>query len=253
MAERVFLQDVPKMHILNRLKLAGGNEIESGKLASPQSSAALAINSFGRFCLEPKELPPLPNLAHVNWPANRVEIEYSARFPWAGGRHPWLDALVQTSEFHIGIECKRFEPYRDKKKASFSDAYWREVWGSKMKPFLDVRDRLREKSLEYNYLDAAQLVKHALGLRTDYANGKGGKPILAYVFVETVHTSPVKVTAQNITAHKAEIEDFHGRVSGAEVDFVAFSYEQWLSTFPSYLKAHAKRVASHYILKLPNA
>lgn len=31
------------------LDKAGGNEIASGKFASPQSSAALAVNSFGWF------------------------------------------------------------------------------------------------------------------------------------------------------------------------------------------------------------
>ena len=250
MAKSIFLPHVPQDHILRRLELAGGNEIESGKLGSPQSSAALAINSFGRFCLEPECLPPLPGLENIDWPATRVDIEYSARFPWAGGRHPWLDALVQTQEFHIGVECKRFEPYRDTKTASFSDAYWRDVWGENMTPYLNVRDGLKNKTLSYKYLDAAQLVKHAMGLRTDYAKGKGGKPILAYVYVESLSTSPIKVTAQSVAQHKTEIEDFAKRVSCAEVDFVAFSFECWLSTFPAHAEAHAQRVAERFELNI---
>jgi hypothetical protein len=43
----------------------------------------------------------------------REGLEYCARFPWSGGRHPWLDALAETPETIIGVESKRFEPYRD--------------------------------------------------------------------------------------------------------------------------------------------
>lgn len=245
-----FLPGVPEGHILKRLQLAGGNEIESGKLASPQSSASLAINTFGRFCLEPEKLPALPRLQHLDWPAQKVEIEYSARFPWSGGRHPWLDALVQTQDFHIGIECKRFEPYRDKKTVSLSDAYWREVWGTKMQPFLDVRDELQNGDLKYNFLDATQLLKHAFGLRTDFSKRHVGKPILAYVYIETIHDSPVRVTSKAIEAHKAEIADFARRVEGAEVGFISFSYEEWLQSFPAERRDFVNLIAETYHLTI---
>jgi hypothetical protein len=38
----LFLPGVPVEHVLRRLAKAGGNEVASGKLASPDSSAALA-------------------------------------------------------------------------------------------------------------------------------------------------------------------------------------------------------------------
>lgn len=44
------------------------------------------------------------------------------RFPWAGGRHPWLDAAVETERYLIGVESKRFEPFRDAKSVRLSDA-----------------------------------------------------------------------------------------------------------------------------------
>ena len=53
-----------------------------------------------------------------------------------GGRHPWLDALVVTPSALIGIESKRFEPYRfAKSPGSFSDAFWEREersWGGRM-------------------------------------------------------------------------------------------------------------------------
>ena len=40
-------------------------------------------------------------------------------------RHPILDCLVETPSALIGIESKRFEPYRSKPASRLSDAYWR--------------------------------------------------------------------------------------------------------------------------------
>ena len=113
MSEVQFLPGVPANHILDRLSKAGGNEVVSGKLASPESSAALAVNTFGWFIDRPQLLQPFPPLA-ATFPARMVDVEYCARFPWNGGRHPWLDAVVETDRHLIGVESKRFEPYRDK-------------------------------------------------------------------------------------------------------------------------------------------
>src|SRR5262245_49687207 len=40
----LFLPGVPEFYVRQRLSVAGGNEIGSGKFAHPESSAALAVN-----------------------------------------------------------------------------------------------------------------------------------------------------------------------------------------------------------------
>lgn len=114
MVDLQFLPGVAVDHVLRRLQAAGGKEVESGKLASSESSAALAVNTFGWFVNCPHLLPPLPGLEHSGRPTY-VDVEYCARFPWPAGRHPWLDAVVETTTHLIGVESKRFEPYRDRK------------------------------------------------------------------------------------------------------------------------------------------
>jgi hypothetical protein len=109
----LFLEGVPAEHVLDRLSKADGDEVSSGKLASEESSAALAVNTFGWFIERCDLFPALPGME----PGAKVlcvDIEYCARFPWRGGRHPWLDAIVETGSQLVGIESKRFEPYRDK-------------------------------------------------------------------------------------------------------------------------------------------
>ncbi len=49
MTDHTFVPGVPAPHALQRLEGAGGDEITSGKFASPESSVALAVNAFGWF------------------------------------------------------------------------------------------------------------------------------------------------------------------------------------------------------------
>ena len=119
-----WLPGVPGREIERIFNAAAGNEIESGKFDSPESSAALAANAFGFFLKRPRDLPPLPDCGRVAWPARSLSLEATVRFPWSGGRHPVLDCLVATPSALIGIESKRFEPFRGKTPATFSDAYW---------------------------------------------------------------------------------------------------------------------------------
>ena len=167
-----FLNGVPGADIKRIIDAAPGNEIASGKFDSPESSAALAVNVFGFFLHRPQDLPPLPGCPDTIGPARSLTLETTVRFPWRGGRHPVLDCLVATPSALIGIESKRYEPYRGGKAAEFSKAYWRPVWGERMKGYERVRDLLRENPHCYAFLDAAQLVKHAFGLRTE-VNGPG--------------------------------------------------------------------------------
>jgi hypothetical protein len=58
-----FLAGVPSDLVIKRLSAAGGNEGGSGKLQSPESSAALAVNTFGWFIERPELLPEFSMLA----------------------------------------------------------------------------------------------------------------------------------------------------------------------------------------------
>lgn len=232
MTETKFLLGVPADHVLQRLKLAGGKEVESGKFASPESSAALAVNTFGWFVKRPETTPPVPGLDFVDWPAKSVEVEYCARFPWAGGRHPWLDAAITTPQWLIGVESKRFEPFRDAKRASLSEAYDRDCWGENMARFCAMRDRLRATPSTFKYLDVAQLVKHAYGLVTD-AKRMSRRPALLYLFAEPAMRGTVPITTEAHRAHRSEIDTFTRAIDGDEVRFAACSYRDWLATWRS--------------------
>jgi hypothetical protein len=243
-----FLPGVPVPYVLARLERADGREVSGGKLASPKSSAALAVNTFGWFHHRPRRLPPFATLgADISLPT-AVEIEYCARFPWAGGKHPWLDAWVETPEAVIGIESKRFEPFRGQKRGTLSPAYDRRVWHDRMGPFEAMRDMLRSPGEHFRFLDAVQLVKHAFGLVTE-GRRKNKRPYLVYLFAEPQEYGGRTIPEADKRAHREEISHFAADVRGAEVGFGAMSYREWLGTWPnvdSELLAHRAAIIERF-------
>lgn len=240
MAKYLF-DHLPKPTILGAYARSPGNEL-NGKLESPESSAALVANTFGYFIEGASNLPPIPGTYDLGWPAIRVVVEECMRLPWHGGTHPWLDAVVETETHMIGVESKRYEPFRTKKASEFSEAYRRDVWGERMKPYETMREALSNDSIRFERLDAAQLVKHALRLRTQ-AKKRCKSAALLYLYAEP-HAWPygTPVTAAARAAHADEIEKFARQVAGAEVAFRSCSYTELLA---SMLDCGDVQVARH--------
>jgi len=240
-AQAALLDHLPKAAILARYQVAGGQELVSGKFANPESSAALAANAFGFFADRPQALS-LPGLVAAG-DARRVDLEVEMRFPWSGGHHPWLDVGVETDGQLIGIESKRYEPFRDRKSANFSAAYSRPVWGGAMGAFEAMRDSLVQ-GRAFVFLDAAQLVKHAFGLRTQ-AQATDRRAVLCYLYAEP-HAYPDgrPVSRAAIDGHRAELATFSAEVSDAlaEVAFCSLSYADLMEHW-----SHSPALADHAV------
>jgi hypothetical protein len=248
-----FLPGLPVELIEAAYLNAPGNEIVSGKFASKESSAALVANSFGFFLLDTASLPALPCTLDCGWPATSIALESIVRFPWAGGRHPCLDVLITTNDALIGVESKRYEPFRAKVEAEMSDAYWRPVWGDEMKGYQHCRDDLRDGGRQFSRLDVAQLVKHAFALRTAVQDiWKGKRPVLFYLYAEPEYWPDGKsVSLKDRMQHRAELISFSELVAGDEVSFRSCSYPELLATWradPNQLiSAHAAAVTNHFL------
>jgi hypothetical protein len=67
-----FLPYLPVQKIRIALAKAPGNELDSGKISSPESSAVLAANIFGLFLDRPSKLPAIPGTESFEWPADFV-------------------------------------------------------------------------------------------------------------------------------------------------------------------------------------
>jgi len=243
-ARKCLMPHLPVDEILNEIAQAPGDEIGSRKFESAESSAALAANAFGLFINDNAPLPALPELENYNWPAISVGLEKQLRLPWRGGRHPCFDVLVRTSDALIGIESKRYEPFRPRKTSEMSAAYDRDVWGTRMRGYQAVRDACRSTPRHFLRLDACQLVKHSLGLlsQSRRSDDQRRKPVLMYLYAEPSHwPSGKEVAATDIERHRKEIAEFHEQVHGDEVQFVPIPYKSLLFAWSniSSLRAHA--------------
>lgn len=241
-----FLSGLPADALLAALRRSPGNEVDSGKFDSPESSSALAVNAFGWFLERPELLPPLPGVP-MGRPES-VEIEAEMRFPWSGGRHPWLDVAVTTPTTLVGVEAKRYEPFRPRKAAIFSEAYESRDWGPGMVRYDALRDALSSGRLQFRHLDAVQLVKHAYGLRNQ-AHKRGRGAVLVYLHAAPpAWASGKPVDPAAIRAHHAEVAEFAARVTGADVVFVALRWADLLAQWAGEprIAAHAAAVSARF-------
>ena len=147
--------------------------------------------------------------------------------------------MVETEGDIIGVESKRFEPFRGHKTANLSEAYDRDVWGQRMESWCKMRDRLRAAPKLSRHLDAGQLVKHAFALATE-ATRSGKRPTLVYLYAEP--TGVGGPSDAECLAHRREIEVFAAIVAGGRVQFAACSWQGWLAAFKGEAASHAERV-----------
>ena len=105
---------------------------------------------------------------------------------------------------------------------------------------------MRKEPKRYVHLDAAQLVKHALGLKNRFP---GATPKLLYLFWEPVNRLDWKECAK----HRAEIADFQNRVRGCTVSLETMSYpELWADWDRAQLPAHLlEYLSARYLLAVP--
>ena len=246
MTDPRFLPGVPVVDVLNALSRAPGREMASGKFDSPDSSAALAANAFGWFLNRPDHLPPLPGVP-MGQP-EQVELEVEMHFPWRGGRHPWLDAALTTPTTLVGVEAKRFEPFRPQKTVVFSESYGSRDWGPGMAAFEAMRVALIEGREAFQTLNAAQLVKHAYGLRTQAIKRARGA-VLVYLYAEPkVWASGKAVDPARIALHRKEVARFAKTVHGADVTFVPLRWADVLAQWAkdARLRGHAAVLAERF-------
>lgn len=244
-----FLPDLPEARIVEALSRSPGHELRTGKFDSAESSAALVANGFGWFLERPAELPPLPGV-----PAGAVQsvdLEVEMRFPWSGGRHPWLDVGIVTHTTLVGIESKRFEPYRPAKQTGFSEVYDRPVWGPNMARYTALAQGLIAGTVGFDALDAVQLVKHAYGIRTR-AEKRALGAVLVYLYAEPeAWASGKPVDAGKRAAHRRDIARFADLVAGDDVVFVPLAWEDLLRQWAAVpaLRAHAEAVRARFCLR----
>jgi hypothetical protein len=185
------------------------------------SSSALAVNFFDPWREQPKTV--LTTAFGLESPIVNVRFEFKTRnFP-VRPRSPNLDLLLTLESGQmVGVESKFSEPYSsDDGHGTLSARYFPKstrLWDdADMASAQLIADRMRP---EWIHLDAAQLLKHMLGLAHD-----PDRPyMLLYLWFDT--------GKPDAATHREEAKRFEREIKGASVAFRAITYQELFQALP---------------------
>ncbi len=215
-----------------------GQELE-GKMLAAHSSSALAVNCFARWTLKPTSLY-IADVTDFEW----LQFEVKCPTGLVGRTPPHLDLIVSSASHLVAVESKCTE-YLVKHRASFADAYVEQISDHRVDTgWYREMERLRELPQKYQFLDAAQLIKHYFGLAHTYPDVS---TTLLYLYWEPKNAS----SFPEFTIHREEIECFADAVRGSAIDFRSQSYSEFWSSWsdssePSWLGDHVTALRARY-------
>jgi len=235
---------------------AGGSELKVRKDGHPpkfcavHSSAALAVNTFALWKSHSGEFGIF---GATEFESLRFERPCENGF----GTPPTLDVLLTGPRHMVGVESKCLE-YFDDHTATFSQVYDLEGDHSENDErrgsawFRELKS-LRSAPQKYVRLDAAQLIKHYMGLAHTFpSTTPPRRAILGYVFWEPENWSEIGACLQ----HREELGAFSEAVAGDRVAFRWISYLDLWTTWkqlagPAWLAGHVDALRRRYVTKVP--
>lgn len=184
------------------MRRGDGDELRM-KFCAVHSSAALAVNSFAPFKVNPGGLRLLGKQGAIN-------VEFERKLPiFRGGRSPNVDVWIDRDSEAVAVESKLLE-YLTLKSPTFSDVYKRLAPPECESSWWQVYEQAKQGAVQH--LDRAQLVKHYFGLNTHWKkNPKGPNLTLLYIFWEPLNWDDVPECRQ----HRKEVEAFADAVAGS--------------------------------------
>lgn len=226
----------------NAFQNGSGGELER-KMRALHSSSALAVNFF-EYWVDADRLP-LRQVLGLDSGIQSIAFE-AQHHTGLEGNPPNLDVCLSLESGHtVAIESKFCEWLTRKPAAKehFKPKYFPSgagLWAARNLPQCQVlAEDIRSKREHFSYLDAPQLLKHALGLATQL----GQRFDLLYLYFDWPGPESQK--------HQGEVAHFAKRV-GSELRFRAFTYQEM------FLQLESKNVERSYLAYLraryfPNA
>jgi hypothetical protein len=237
------------------VRLGSGGELTSPKtdghpdFHSVRSSCALAVSVFGPWRLKPTSL----ELASTT---GFTKLQFEVKFPILDSSHksktpPNLDVVAWRADRVVAVESKFVEQIDPKHTASV-DALYDDAIESADPSWQTKALQLRGNADQYRFFNAAQVLKHYLGLKADRPRLiQGRSTTLLYLYWEPENPDAHPFFAQ----HRAEVVHFANGLSDDKLSFASFSYRDlwndWKATISSDLQRHVRALEARYLLNLP--
>ncbi|HEY3331971.1 MAG TPA: hypothetical protein VGK19_18205 [Capsulimonadaceae bacterium] len=211
---------------LRDLSSGNGSELNNKMRSLLRSSSALAVNFFHYWSrLNWTEREPLHLALGCKHSIGDIRFEYKPSYPLPTFP-PNLDVVLrftdhtlQQSPYGVGIESKLKEPLSDK-VMDFRAGYSKDTWWANagLPDCQQLVDDVMHGRIMFEYLGVDQLLKHTLGLATEF----GDNFTLIYVSYDFAN-EPAR------QQHLDEIQRFTARVS-SEINFKAVTYQDLYSS-----------------------
>lgn len=214
-----------------KISSGDGHEIR-GSLESPakmqalHSSSALGVNIFQYWQKKGLVREIASACGFCDRTSNfseRIIFEEKFKIDSIPGIPPNIDVVIINNESSpcklFAVECKFSEAYGGRAHVGLKSKYLddKDLWTN----LSSLNELGRETNLDnkrYSYLDAAQLIKHILGLKNKYKN-KEFK--LLYLWYD--------VLGNQGTKHRAEVEDFAKIAKEDGINFHAMTYQELIT------------------------
>lgn len=185
------------------------------RLCQPETATAMALNSFLPWRDKPAAL----------WLAGQggfAELRFAARCPTGvRGTPPLLDLLAANGEDLMAVTARGPE-YLGLKRARLAPAYAAIRLPASMAAWQALLDELREAPGRFRHVDAAGLVKHAIGLARTFP---GHRMTLLYLYWEPSSADDIA-----FFRHRAELAELAKAMERAAVRLAALSFDHlWTS------------------------
>jgi len=214
-----------------------GNELK-GKFRALHSSAALAVNTFATWKRNPTNLSLCGRECFTS-------LTFERKCPTGlGGTPPNLDVFLDNDHLLVAVESKFLE-YLTPRKGFFSASYTRDNLPQSEGACWYLIDRIKEQPKQH--LDAAQLVKHYIGLR-NLPLARNKEIVLLYLFWEPENWKDFEVFHR----HRGEISDFASYFDELSVKFICQSYPELWDEWEQHYKntSHVSELRERYYLTI---
>jgi hypothetical protein len=219
------------------------DSIDRSRLRSPQSTAALAINTFLPWQRAPEQLPL------AGWTGFDA-VQFEVRCPTGlRGTPPHLDLLALRGEVAVAVTVRCIE-YLSRRRTAVALSYDRLLAATPgVDPWRRQLDALRRDPGRQRHLDLGALVKFALALGRTFPE----RPTrLLYLYWEPLNAAEFS----EFRRHREETGALADAVSNARVTLDAQSFEeicrQWAArAAPAWLPGHVDRLRARYSVSIP--
>ena len=209
---------------IQELRSGDGSELggpnRRGKIRAAHSSSALACNFFDYW----RKIDMTPLTRAFGRSDSFCKIVFEQKFPiGVKGKPPNIDVVLQAPDNRIlAVESKFTEPFRKSKTKNFlKQKYFpdkRRFWESAGLPGCQrLAGDLRNGYVSFDFLGAAQLLKHLLGLsRNQQSNSSSWQ--LCYLWFDAADADAKK--------HEIEVNEFTKLAGLTSSQFQSLTYQE---------------------------